>query len=149
MEKNMSDASEEIKKLAEKYELPEDFIEDIKRDSKINDLDLRNECRSVVNRNQRYIEEYYKMKRKYIRMQTHVKKVEGELFDKYKNHFEIKFTSSNDVMKFVWKDKRYQKAFNICSDLECIVDYLDRTIKNLNNNAWLVQKLVDLEKINQ
>jgi hypothetical protein len=139
--------SEEVK--GTEFELSEEFISDIQKDSKINDLDLRGECRSIVNRTQRYVEEYYRAKRKLMKMQAYVKKVEGELFHKYKNEFEIKLTSSTDIMKYVNKDKKYQNAIRICNDLECLVDFLDRTIKNMNNNAWLVQKLVDLEKINQ
>lgn len=132
-----------------KLDIPEEFLEEIREDCKINDLDLRGECRSVVNRTQRYIEEYYKQKRKLIQMEVYLKKVEGELFNHYKNNFEIKLTSSQDVMKFVQKDKKYQKAFKLYRQLETIVDFLDRTVKNMNNNAWLVQKLVDLEKLSQ
>ena len=46
------------------FGISEEFLEQLKEDSKINDLDLRKECREIVNRNQRYIEEYYKQKSK-------------------------------------------------------------------------------------
>ena len=131
------------------FDVSEEFLEQLDADTKINDLDLANECRSIVNRNQRYVEEFYKQKRKMKKMEAYLKKVEGELFSHYKTNFEIKLTSSADVMKFVQKDKKYQKALKLYNDLESLVDFLDRTIRNLNNNAWLVQKLVDLEKLNQ
>ena len=125
------------------------FFEQIRKDSLINDLNLREECRTIVNRNQKYIEEYHKLDRKLKKMDVYLKKVEGELFYHYRNEFEIKLTSSQDIMKFVQKDSKYQKALKIHSELKCAVDFLDKTIKNMGNNAWLVQKLVDLEKINQ
>lgn len=138
---------EDIKKTS--FEIPEEFLEEIREDSKINDLNLAEECRTIVNRNQRYIEEYYRQKRQLLKMETFLKKIEGELFHYYKNEFEIKLTSSSDIMKYVQKNKKYQKALKLTNELIGVVDFLDRTIRNMNNNAWLVQKLVDLEKLNQ
>jgi len=142
-------SEEKEKREAQKIEIPEEFLEEIRNDCQINDLNLREDASTIVNRTQRYIEEYYKQKRKLIGLESYLKKVEGELFYHYKHNYEIKLTSSQDVMKFVYKDKKYRTAFKICKQMEAVVDFLDRTIKNMNNNAWLLQKLIDLEKMNQ
>ena len=128
------------------YTLSEDFLSDIERDTKINDLNLQEEATKVVNTTQRYIEELYRVKRKLHKVELEKKKIEGELFEKYKTNFEIKITSSQDVMRFVYRDKKYQTVARIAKELEVLVDFLEMTVKNMNQKPWLIQKLIDLEK---
>jgi hypothetical protein len=130
------------------FELPDDFLEEVVKDTEINDFQLKEQLRTVVNKTQRYIEELYRQKRKMKQLERFVKKKKGELFEYYKNDFEIKLTSSNDIMTFVERDKKYQTAKKHYDDLEAIVEFLDRTIKNMNNKAWTLRTMVDLEKIN-
>jgi hypothetical protein len=130
------------------FELPEDFLEDVVEDTKINDFQLKEQLRTVVNKTQRYIEELYRQKRKMKQLERFVKKKKGELFEYYKNDYEIKLTSSSDILTFVERDKKYQTAKKHFDDLEAIVDFLDRTIRNMNNKSWTLRTMVDLEKIN-
>jgi oligoribonuclease NrnB/cAMP/cGMP phosphodiesterase (DHH superfamily) len=130
------------------FELSDEFLENVVKDTEINDFQLKEQLRTVTNKTQRYIEELYKQKRKLKQLERFVKKVKGELFQHYKNDFEIKLTSSSDVMTFVERDKKYQTAKRHYDDLETIVDFLDRTIKNMNNKAWTLRNMVELEKMN-
>jgi conjugal transfer/entry exclusion protein len=130
------------------FELSEQFLEDIVKDTEVDDYNLKEQLRNVVNKTQRYIEELYRQKRKLKQMDRFVKKKKGELFEYYKNEFEIRLTSSSDILIFVERDKKYQIAKKHFDDLETIVDFLDRTIKNMNNKAWVLQKMVELEKMN-
>ena len=131
----------------EKLAIPESYFEDIRKDTEINQFDLKNECAKSVNRTQRYIEDYYQQRRRLKKLELAKSKRIGELFSYYKTDFEIKLTSSQDIMKFVEKDKRYQSLMKFFYEQEAIVEFLDRTIKNLNNKVWLIQKMVDLEKM--
>ena len=131
------------------YGISDEYLEQLADDCKINDLDLANEARSIVNRNQKYIEDFYRWGRKLKKLERKLKEVEGELYKYYKTDFEIKLTSYTDIMKFVQKDKKYQKIWQLRDDVEELVSFLERTIKNMSNNPWLVQKLIDLEKMNQ
>jgi hypothetical protein len=130
------------------FELPEEFLEDVVKDTEINDFQLKEQLRTVVNKTQRYIEELYRQKRKMKQLERFVKKKKGELFEYYKNDFEIKLTSSNDIMTFVERDKKFQTAKKHYDDLEAIVDFLDRTIRNMNNKSWTLRTMVEMEKMN-
>ena len=71
-----------------------------------------------------------------------------KLFQYYKTDFEIKLSSSGDIWTFVERDKKYQTIKKHCDDLEIIVDFLDRTIKNMNNKGWSLRNMVEIEKMN-
>lgn len=133
---------------SKKYLISDEFLEDVRRDTKINDLDLRREASTIVNRNQRYIEEYYKENRKLVNMQHYVKSLENELFHNIrKNGYKgMDIKKDSDVWTIVACDEKIKKAIRIMKQIEINVDFLDKTIKNMNNNAWLVQKLIDLER---
>jgi predicted DNA binding protein len=130
------------------FVLPDEFLEEVVKDTQINDLQLREQCRTVVNKTQRYIEELYKQKRKLRQVEAYAKRVKGELYQYYKTDYEIKLTTSSDIMIFVERDKKYQTAMKHLNDLNDIVEFLDRTIKNMTNKTWVLQKMVELEKIN-
>ena len=117
------------------FELEDEFLEQIVEDTKIDDFNLKDQLRTVVDKTQRYIEELYRQKRNMKKLERFLKKVKGELFQYYKTEYEIKLTSSVDILIFVEKDKKYQTAKKHYDDLEAIVDFLDRTIKNMNSKS--------------
>jgi len=128
------------------YTISKEFLEDVDKDTRINDLDLRREAMMAVNRTQRYIEELYRAKRKLHKLDLYRKKVEGELFQKYKTDFDIKISSSQDIMRFVYRDKKYQTSARLHKELETLVDFLELTVKNMSQRPWLIQKLLDMDK---
>jgi len=130
------------------FELEDEFLEQIVEDTKIDDFNLKDQLRTVVDKTQRYIEELYRQKRNMKKLERFLKKVKGELFQYYKTEYEIKLTSSVDILIFVEKDKKYQTAKKHYDDLEAIVDFLDRTIKNMNSKSWSLRNMVEMEKLN-
>ena len=123
------------------------FLKEIQEDLKINDFDLKEECRVAQNKTQKYIEHYYHYRRKFKKLEAHLKKVEGELFEKYRYNFEINLSSSVDAMRFVQKDKRYLTALKLRDEFETIVDIMEKTVRNFNSRAFAINKMIDMEKI--
>ena len=129
-----------------KVGLTEEFIEEVRKDCEIDEFGLVKENCTIINRTQRYIEEYYKQKRKLNYIENYLKKKKGELFEFYKTRYEIKLTSSNDIMIFIEKDDKYQKALEVYSEQKSVVDFLDKTIKNMQNKGFALRNLVELKK---
>jgi hypothetical protein len=125
----------------------EQFMNEIQEDLKINDFDLKEECRTAQNKTQKYIEHYYNYRRKLKMHEAHLKKVEGELFEKYRYNFEINLSSSVDAMRFVQKDKRYLTALKLRDEYETIVDVMEKVVRNFNSRSFAINKMIDQEKI--
>ena len=79
--------------------------------------------------------------------EAHLKKVEGELFEKYRYNFEINLSSSVDAMRFVQKDKRYLTALKLRDEYETIVDVMEKVVRNFNSRSFAINKMIDQEKI--
>jgi chaperonin cofactor prefoldin len=127
--------------------LTDEFLENIVEDTKINDFNIKEECRTVVNKTQRYIEELYRFRLKLKKVEAAMKVKKGDLFKYYKTDYEIKITSSSDIMIFVERDKEYRKIKKVHDELEIVVKFLEDTIKNMGNKSWVLQKMIDAEKI--
>lgn len=125
----------------------DDFWEEVQEDLKINELDLREELRMAANRTQKYIELFYKYNRMLRKLEAYVKKVEGELFHHYKFEFELNLSSSADVQKFINKDKRYVTATSKRDEYQALVDLLEKVVRNFQNRAFTLNKMVDMEKM--
>ena len=120
-------------------ELSDDFLEEINKDLKINDLDLRGQCTDAPNVSQKYIEKLYRERRKLKEFEVACNKVRGKLFGQIRRDGleGIAFTSSSDILRLVEKDKEYIKIKRALNDQQVIVDFLDDTVRNFNNrNAY-------------
>jgi hypothetical protein len=127
--------------------LTEEYLKEIHEDLKINEFDLKSTCLTLGNRTQRYIEEYYRCSRKLRKLERYAKKVEGELFEKYKFNFRLSLSSSVDVMKFVNKDPKYFNACSARDEYAEVVEFLAQTIKNMQNVSWNIQRIIEAEKL--
>ena len=56
-------------------------------------------------------------------------------------------TSSQDIRVFIERDDKFQSIKKHYLEQEAIVEFLQDTIKNLSQRGWLLQKAVELEKI--
>lgn len=133
---------------SDKLQLSEEFIKEAFEACQINEFDLVGQNRDVINKTQRFIEEYYKQKRQLEKIELHLKKVRGELFEFYKTKFEIKLSSASDINTFIEKDSRYQKTYEYFIELRANMDFLERTIKNMSNKVFALKNLVELDKRN-
>jgi len=140
--------SDEEKTKKTTFDLPEEFLEQIAKDTEIDDFNLKEQLRTVVDKTQKYVEELYRQKRKFKQVDRRLRKIKGELYQYYKTDFEIKLTSSSDVLIFVERDSKYQTIKKHYDDLESIVDFLDRTIRNMNSKGWSLRNMVEMEKMN-
>jgi len=138
---------EQEKDKKKKQLISDKYLEDIRNDTVLDQYNLPRECCETVNKTQRYIEDYYQQKRKLRQIELLRDEEVGKLFKYYKTEFEIKLTSSQDVMKFVAQDSKYKKIMNSFYEQECLVEFMDRTIKNLNNKVWMIRNAVELEKM--
>ena len=130
-----------------KSEIMEEYLAEITKTTEVNTFELKRECCEAANKIQRYIEDLYHQKRILNKLHLILKKKEGELFEYYKTKFEIKLTSSQDIRVFIERDDKFQSIKKHYLEQEAIVEFLQDTIKNLSQRGWLLQKAVELEKI--
>lgn len=134
--------------MSDDTEIDQNYIDEVRKNLEINEFNLKEECRTQADKTQRYIEELYKQKRKMFKLDCYLRKVKGQLFEKWKNgEFEIRLTSTSDIMIMIEKDDNYNKILKKYNELELIVEFLDQTIKNMNNKAWNIQRIIELQKI--
>lgn len=134
--------------MSEDLAINQKFIDEVRANLEINEFNLKEECRTHADKTQRYIEELYKQKRKLFKLDCYLRKIKGELFEKWKNgEYEIRLTSTSDIMIMIDKDKQYNEILKSYNEIELIVEFLEQTIKNMNNKGWNIQRIIDLEKI--
>jgi hypothetical protein len=135
--------------MSEEEIIDQNYIEEIRKNLEINEFNLKEECRLISNITQRYIEDLYMLKRKMFKTECYLKKVKGQLFEKWKNgEFEIRLTSTSDILIMIEKDVQYNKILSVFNELSLKVEFLEQVIKNFNNKGWNIQRIIDLEKIN-
>jgi hypothetical protein len=143
----MSDEKDETTEEKNKYALSQEFIDEANKETMLNTYDLKSEGRTVLNKCQRYIEEYYKQKRFLNKVENLMKEKKCELFIHYKTKFEIKITSATDLNIMIEGDKHFLKLIKLQKEVENNLDFLEKTIKSLNNKAYMVGNMVTLNKI--
>lgn len=135
--------------MSEESNLPtitEEFRKRVEEDCKIDTFDLVRENASYVNRTQVYIEEYYKQSRKLSSLDLMVKEKKAHLLIFYKRDFEIKLTSMTDIMTMIEGDPKFQKLMKYYNEQKSVVEYLQQTIKNMQQKSYALKNLIELRK---
>lgn len=135
--------------MSEETNLPtitEEFRKRVEEDCKIDTFDLTRENASYVNRTQVYIEEYYKQSRKLSSLDLMVKEKKAHLLIFYKRDFEIKLTSMTDIMTMIEGDPKFQKLMKYYNEQKSVVEYLQQTIKNMQQKSYALKNLIELRK---
>lgn len=132
------------------FELSEEFLNDIRKDTDVNEFNLKEELRTVINKTQRYVEELYKQKRKLKQLERYVKKVRSEMYQEIKDvgYKGLEINNTSDINMIIDGDKRYQTARKYLDEIVCVVEFLETTVKTMTNKSFTLQRLVELEKIN-
>ena len=135
--------------MSEETKLPtitEEFRKRVEEDCKIDTFNLILENSALVNRTQVYIEEYYKQHRKLTQLDQMVKEKKAQLLIYYKRDFEIKLTSMTDLMIMIEGDPKFQKYMSAYNEQKCVVEYLEKTIKNMTNKGYALKNIGELRK---
>ena len=94
-------------------------------------------------------EEYYKQYRKLTRLDQMVKEKKATLLIYYKRDFEIKLTSMTDIMIMIEGNPKFQKYMEAYNEQKCVVDYLEKTIKNMQNKGYALKNIGEIMKKEQ
>jgi len=125
----------------------DDLLKQMKEDLKINEFDLIGECRNAPNVTQKYLELFYNENRKLKKIKVKLDEVEGNRYQYYRKDFEIKLTSSADIMRFVNKDAEYLKVKRIWVEQSSFTEFLTSVVQNFRDRLFQLRNQVELKKI--
>jgi len=74
-------------------------------------------------------------------------KIYGELYDKYKFHFDYQLDGKSEIDTYVRKDDKFYQIALTYSQQEVQVQFLEQTLNHINNLGFRIKNFVDLKKI--
>ena len=133
---------EEIQELADK-------------DLKINDTELDLESLKTPQLHNKYLKYLNKFKLLLTRSEDELKNITKDKWEYYTGKsdpavyqakpFNLKILKQ-DVDKYINSDEEYQRAYQKVKYLETVVDFLDRTVRQISNRGFVIKNAIDWRK---
>ena len=133
----------------------ETLQEQVDKDLKINDTELDLESLKTPQLHNKYMKHYTKFKLMLTRAETDYSQVKRQKWEYYtgkaaasvyaEKPFDLKVLRT-DVDKYIESDEELIKAKQKREYLSTIVDYLDRTIRQISNRGFTIKNAIDWRK---
>lgn len=133
----------------------EQLQNEVEKDSKINDIELDLESLKTPQLHSKYLKHYNKFKLLLTRAEDDYKILRREKWEYYtgkaspdvyaQKPFALKLLKT-DVEKYIEADEELQKVNQKVKYLETIVDFLDRTLRQITNRGFTIKNAIDWRK---
>ena len=133
----------------------EELQEQVDKDLKINDTELDLESLKTPQLHNKYLKHYNNFKLLLTRAESDYKILKRVKWEYYtgkadpmvyqQKPFNLKILKQ-DVDKYIEADEDYQKIKQKVDYLETIVDFLDRTIRQIQNRGFLIKDAIEWRK---
>ena len=133
----------------------ETFQEQVDKDLKINDTELDLESLKTPQLHNKYMKHYTKFKLMLTRAETDYSQVKRQKWEYYtgkadasvyaEKPFDLKVLRT-DVDKYIESDEEMIKAKQKVEYLQAVVDYLDKTLRQITNRTFTIKNAIDWRK---
>ena len=125
------------------------------KDLKINDTELDLESLKTPQLHNKYLKYLNKFKLLLTRSEDELKNITKDKWEYYTGKsdpavyqakpFNLKILKQ-DVDKYINSDEEYQRAYQKVRYLETVVDFLDRTVRQISNRGFVIKNAIDWRK---
>ena len=133
----------------------ETLQEQVDKDLKINDTELDLESLKTPQLHNKYMKHYTKFKLMLTRAETDYSQVQRQKWEYYtgkadasvyaEKPFDLKVLRT-DVDKYIESDEEMIKAKQKVEYLQAVVDYLDKTLRQITNRTFTIKNAIDWRK---
>ena len=133
----------------------EQLQEQADKDLKINDTELDLESLKTPQLHNKYLKYLNKFKLLLTRSEDELKNITKDKWEYYTGksdpavyqakRFNLKILKQ-DVDKYINSDEEYQRAYQKVKYLETVVDFLDRTVRQISNRGFVIKNAIDWRK---
>ena len=133
----------------------ETLQEQVDKDLKINDTELDLESLKTPQLHNKYMKHYTKFKLMLTRAETDYSQVKRQKWEYYtgkadasvyaEKPFDLKVLRT-DVDKYIESDEELIKAKQQVEYLQAVVDYLDKTLRQITNRTFTIKNAIDWRK---
>ena len=133
----------------------EQLQEQADKDLKINDTELDLESLKTPPLHNKYLKYLNKFKLLLTRSEDELKNITKDKWEYYTGKsdlavyqakpFNLKILKQ-DVDKYINSDEEYQRAYQKVKYLETVVDFLDRTVRQISNRGFVIKNAIDWRK---
>ena len=133
----------------------ETLQEQVDKDLKINDTELDLESLKTPQLHNKYMKHYTKFKLMLTRAETDYSQVKRQKWEYYTGNadasvyaekpFDLKVLRT-DVDKYIESDEEMIKAKQKVEYLQAVVDYLDKTLRQITNRTFTIKNAIDWRK---
>ena len=133
----------------------ETLQEQVDKDLKINDTELDLESLKTPQLHNKYMKHYTKFKLMLTRAETDYTQVKRQKWEYYtgkadasvyaEKPFDLKVLRT-DVDKYIESDEEMIKAKQKVEYLQAVVDYLDKTLRQITNRTFTIKNAIDWRK---
>ena len=133
----------------------ETLQEQVDKDLKINDTELDLESLKTPQLHNKYMKHYTKFKLMLTRAETDYSQVKRQKWEYYTDKadasvyaekpFDLKVLRT-DVDKYIESDEEMIKAKQKVEYLQAVVDYLDKTLRQITNRTFTIKNAIDWRK---
>ena len=133
----------------------ETLQEQVDKDLKINDTELDLESLKTPQLHNKYMKHYTKFKLMLTRAETDYSQVKRQKWEYYtgkadasvyaEKPFDLKVLRT-DVDKYIESDEEMIKANQKVEYLQAVVDYLDKTLRQITNRTFTIKNAIDWRK---
>ena len=133
----------------------ETLQEQVDKDLKINDTELDLESLKTPQLHNKYMKRYTKFKLMLTRAETDYSQVKRQKWEYYtgkadasvyaEKPFDLKVLRT-DVDKYIESDEEMIKAKQKVEYLQAVVDYLDKTLRQITNRTFTIKNAIDWRK---
>lgn len=143
----------QIKKAREKQDkrfetFQEIIIKEI-YECNISEVDIDKELDANIGKYQRWIDRLKDARDTFVNLELKLKKMDCEIFHYYK--FNCDFSTSlkygSDIKKYVESNECYQALYELLQNQKALLEFIEGTIKNLNNRGFAIKNYIDCKKI--
>ena len=134
----------------------ETLQEQVDKDLKINDTELDLESLKTPQLHNKYMKHYTKFKLMLTRAETDYSQVKRQKWEYYtgkadasvyaEKPFDLKVLRT-DVDKYIESDEEMIKAKQKVEYLQAVVDYLDKTLRQITNRTFTIKNAIDWRKL--
>ena len=133
----------------------EQLQEQADKDLKINDTELDLESLKTPQLHNKYLKYLNKFKLLLTRSEDELKNITKDKWEYYTGKsdpavyqakpFNLKILKQ-DVDKYINSDEEYQRAYQKVKYLETVVDFLDRSVRQISNRGFVIKNAIDWRK---
>ena len=134
----------------------ETLQEQVDKDLKINDTELDLESLKTPQLHNKYMKHYTKFKLMLTRAETDYSQVKRQKWEYYtgkadasvyaEKPFDLKVLRT-DVDKYIESDEEMIKAKQKVEYLQAVVDYLDKTLRQITNRTFTIKNAIDSKEL--